>query len=613
MSSSTTPLLLLLNELLISHEDGNRQEQEEGIRSALDAIHAMVGCGLPPISSPLTSRDLVCIVKTLLTAHPELSRIPSTAEGSLPLHLAASLGDVNVASVLLDHYPEAASKPNAKGKIPLHYAAREGRVDMVRLFMKVAPYTAAIKSKKDKLALHFAAGEGHVAIVQALLSAYPRGASITSKKGKVPLHFAARWGHIPIALDLLYLFPDGIRTLDMDGSLPLHDAAREGQYLMCRFLVERFPIALATANLRDDIPLFPAVRSGNVELVAFLIQAWPEGGRYVLQKISTEDGVAEWNRDAFELILRGAVNNLEGCELLRNRERPNFRLTSALNPVLVSQPPDEEAEQVGSTQTERAFSFHEKSMPVPLPKDSENNEPWLLEDVSKMVSTTSSSAKCKKRSCCKEKSRSKSPVLNTNAKSQQEGVEVKQHKRAKCCQNCCKRCRSHLGVQPSCFADCQCQCEVVIPRVFLALHAAFESNASQPVVEYILDYETAEGCFDVNRQDDMGQYALHHAVKWAKNDAERAALVAERIVKPFPEAASKADANGSFPLWDAIHENAHYELISILVSAHLPAAITVIRDVIRPVELACHRSCDLNTVYQLLRVDPSALETMVTR
>lgn len=100
---ATTPLLSLLNELLVPYHDGNRRQQEQAIRSAIDEINVMVGGALPQYSAPLTSQELVHVVTKLLHSHTEQCRIPSAIEGSLPLHFAASLGDVNIASILLEN------------------------------------------------------------------------------------------------------------------------------------------------------------------------------------------------------------------------------------------------------------------------------------------------------------------------------------------------------------------------------------------------------------------------------------------------------------------------------------------------------------------------------
>ena len=212
--------------------------------------------------------------------------------------------------------PQATRAPNDKGKIPLHYAAREGRSEMVHYLLRVDPCTASIPSKKDKLAVHFASAEGHLSVVQALLRVHPGGASMMSNKGKLPLHFAARWGHVSIAQHLLSLYPTGIRVVDWEGALPLHDAAREGQAVMSQFLIDKWPGALQATSLRGEIPLFSAVRSGNLSFVVCLLKAWHKGGKHILQNITENDAVEDWDWNILELCLRGAQSNFNGCTML---------------------------------------------------------------------------------------------------------------------------------------------------------------------------------------------------------------------------------------------------------------------------------------------------------
>lgn len=192
---------------------------------------------------------------------------------------------------------------------------------MVNFLLRADPKTASIRSKKDKLALHFACGEGHFEVVRALLSFDPQGASVPSAKGKLPLHFASRWGHIPIAQHLLNLYPDGVRVRDWDGSLPLHDATREGQVVMSQFLIDRWPEGPQTTNLRGEIPLFAAVRSSNLSLVMCLLRAWHQGGKHILQNLTENDSVEDWDWNIVELCLRGAEGNFNGCSMLNIRSK----------------------------------------------------------------------------------------------------------------------------------------------------------------------------------------------------------------------------------------------------------------------------------------------------
>lgn len=153
-------------------------------------------------------------------------------------------------------------------------------------------------------------------VVQALLRVHPDGAAIPSKKGKLPLHFAARWGHMAVAQHLLSLFPSGIGAVDWDGSLPLHDAAREGQAVMSQFLIDKWPGALQATSLRGEIPLFSAVRSGNLSFVVCLLKAWHKGGKHILQNVTENDAVQDWDWNILELCLRGAESNFNGCTML---------------------------------------------------------------------------------------------------------------------------------------------------------------------------------------------------------------------------------------------------------------------------------------------------------
>jgi ankyrin repeat protein len=354
-SLNNTPLLLLLDGILSQDEqstsialeqikkldpslasittsgsENEKDDSDDNDDNLDDSPASSSSSSLSPLRSASVLED---IVGRLLGIQPHLARIPSENDGSLPLHFAASIGNIRVTALLLHHYRDAALMHNTKGKIPLHYAAREGRTDMVRFLLRLVPSCASVSTKKSKLALHFAAGEGHTDVVRDLLRVYPESAKIPSKKGKVGLHFAARWGHIDIARDLYQIYPDCIHTLDYDGSNPLHDATREGQFEMSKFLVERYPPALCKSNIRGEIPLFAAIRSGNVPLCAFLIRSWPASGKQVLQETVSDptDDVSSWEPDILNLCLRGAVGNFSD---LSTEECANYNIDDHANAII---------------------------------------------------------------------------------------------------------------------------------------------------------------------------------------------------------------------------------------------------------------------------------------
>lgn len=95
-----TPLLLLL--------DGIMSKSEDRTLAAVTEINRLLGRKnvayvLPhPGQSPATcAANLSTIIGALLQVHAELASLPSQRDGSLPLHFAASLGNVQVASLIM--------------------------------------------------------------------------------------------------------------------------------------------------------------------------------------------------------------------------------------------------------------------------------------------------------------------------------------------------------------------------------------------------------------------------------------------------------------------------------------------------------------------------------
>lgn len=92
---TATPLLFLL--------DGCLSQDEDRVEEALQEIQeAMRGMPLPPLgASPCVCPNTLCTVLTaLLAVRPDFCRLASEHDGSLPLHFAASLGIVQVASII---------------------------------------------------------------------------------------------------------------------------------------------------------------------------------------------------------------------------------------------------------------------------------------------------------------------------------------------------------------------------------------------------------------------------------------------------------------------------------------------------------------------------------
>jgi hypothetical protein len=87
--TSTTPLLLLLDSIL--------SQESERIREARNRIRQVVAKVDPGLAARPVEQGpsfLIHDVDMLLTAFPNLASVQSSHDGSLPLHFAASIGDV---------------------------------------------------------------------------------------------------------------------------------------------------------------------------------------------------------------------------------------------------------------------------------------------------------------------------------------------------------------------------------------------------------------------------------------------------------------------------------------------------------------------------------------
>jgi ankyrin repeat protein len=519
-------------------------------------------------------------------------------------------------------YPQAASSPNSNNKIPLHYAAREGHLELVDYLVQCQPHTAAIPTNKQKLALHFACGDGHSQVVATLLKVYPSGASMPSAKGKIPLHFAARWGHLQIARDLLDVYPEGAEQLDWEGSLPLHDAAREGQYEMAKYLLGKFPLALATANLQGEIPLFPAVRSRNLDLVILCVQAWPMGGKHVLQNISADDNLQSMGWDMVELLLHGAVGNLTGCRLLASKQVAGggggggqnhmivpARLSSDQD-IIAASPSPEKPKKCKKVKASMRVAQHPTNALLAVAA------PATVAKAATAITDGQGAASLAVMDFAVAVPRSKSPILEILENDDEETDRKKQSSGRK---------RPRLGStdrQDMVYGDggggvvtsqdaATPPCAPAREQTFIALHAALECGASSHVIRYIL----TERPDQVEIVDDLHRLPLHLAVAQCQSE-EQADLVLDGILKPFPEAAMRRDADNRLPLHIAIaSQGTNMRIIAALLLACPTTGVEPCRTNDEwhhqmPIHMACHFDCCLSSVYLLLRADPSSIPVL---
>ena len=620
---NNTPLLLLLDGVLSQDEQSTvtalRQiEKLDPSFRCLQTTQQTDPCAAaspdPKDDSPLRSASaLEGIVERLLAIRPHLARVASESDGSLPLHFAASIGNIRVAALLLKHHRDAALTHNTKGKIPLHYAAREGRIEMVRFFLRLVPVCAAILTKKGKLALHFASGEGHTEVVRDLLKVYPSGAILPSKKGKVALHFAARWGHIEIAHDLCRIYPACIHTLDYDGSNPLHDATREGQYEMAKFLVERYPPAMCKSNIRGEIPLFAAIRSGNVSLCSFLIRSWPGSGKQVLRTITDPDDVASWDPSVLNLCLRGAVGNF--TDLSPEEREYTDSNDDAIKVSIVD----------GSSSTTSGSAFATGAIGRAMPGELHGSFPYDRY----RAHPRAHSANCGDHGASPRVGnlsttygspprlppdldilipRSKSPILELDdcGKKRSAADGTNGNKRPR---------RGSIGEdgdeEGGDASDTGCSYRNTLEKhTFYQVHAALECSASVNVLKCVLERYPEQ----LSLHDDYGRFPLHIAASHCRSEGS-VDLVLERIWKRNEGVCSKRDYFGRLPLHLALMARADSRLVEVLLDANPSSGVEQCQCVderfahLLPIHVATSHGCDLSSLFMLVRRNPAEVQT----
>ncbi|KAL8712546.1 MAG: hypothetical protein Q9225_006922 [Loekoesia sp. 1 TL-2023] len=163
-------------------------------------------------------RESLDVIQTLLVYHADPNI--STDYGDVPLHMAASQGDIVVAQMLLDYGAEI----DTPGRTVLHTAALFGHVQLVDLFLDRGAAIDA-QSRDGSTSLHLAVEESKVESVKLLLE---KGANfeIANNSGLTPLHIAAR-NNDPEVLQRLIDAGADRNARDMEGMTALELATKE--------------------------------------------------------------------------------------------------------------------------------------------------------------------------------------------------------------------------------------------------------------------------------------------------------------------------------------------------------------------------------------------------
>jgi ankyrin repeat protein len=249
-------------------------------------------------------------LKYLNEIFPEGVRVNSPSYG-LPIHCAATGGNLNTVKYLESLYPEsiefnneslglplncAGSKEmfqyllvqryqeyfNKRGIFPLHAIFQDhtimNKATVILRLLSHFPVHIRDTNRQGVTPLHLAVADTdfEASFVETLIGMNSEAVGTPDYQGSIPLHYALRHGaSLDVVKLLLNLHPKGKYITDKLGNLPLHVACRHGASLeVVKIFVEDDEMseqALVTDG-QGELPLHKACRGGHVSLVLFLME-----------------------------------------------------------------------------------------------------------------------------------------------------------------------------------------------------------------------------------------------------------------------------------------------------------------------------------------------------
>ncbi|KAG6740647.1 hypothetical protein POTOM_056103 [Populus tomentosa] len=143
-------------------------------------------------------------LEKLAVGKPDIM-LPEDIKGGNLLHLAASMGFLSGARLLVSRCPVAVSQRNDEGNLPIHVACQKCRLEVVRELLTCWFDPMDFLNEKGQNILHVAAGSGQMKIVEEILGNRDMKAIINEKDydGNTPLHLAAMYGRPEIVRALV--------------------------------------------------------------------------------------------------------------------------------------------------------------------------------------------------------------------------------------------------------------------------------------------------------------------------------------------------------------------------------------------------------------------------
>lgn len=179
-------------------------------------------------------------VKGIISVNPKAVLVKDD-DGRIPLHWAVSFQHLEIVSILLNPWKFGTDDSKRKkfdididdylddaGWSPLHIASSVGNMEVFDLLISNDPEPDVnLQTNTGLTCLHLATSKKNTDIVKALLE---KGASarVKDKKGQYPIHRAASIGSVALTETLAKQGKSPLNAKDISGWTPLHHALAEG-------------------------------------------------------------------------------------------------------------------------------------------------------------------------------------------------------------------------------------------------------------------------------------------------------------------------------------------------------------------------------------------------
>ncbi|EAY13631.1 ankyrin repeat protein, putative [Trichomonas vaginalis G3] len=199
--------------------------------------------------------------------HAKIDEIDFTK--SSYLHVAASLGNVEIFNKIINLHDFDANAKDYMGRTPLHIACGEGHKDIVELLMKNPKVDPSIEDNFNRIAVYYAHAQERWDIVNIFFNG---DINKFLENGQTQLMVASRKGNINLVRFLLEMPELNINLQNSYGLAALHFASRFNEYEIVEELLRHEAI---NVNIQDNFgktPLHYAKEANSEDIITLLLK-----------------------------------------------------------------------------------------------------------------------------------------------------------------------------------------------------------------------------------------------------------------------------------------------------------------------------------------------------